>query len=43
LIYVAVGTGAILVLRSMRRGWAATDSWRSFDVPYGPVEPEQDR
>jgi cytochrome bd ubiquinol oxidase subunit I len=34
-IYAAVGTGAVLVLRSMRRRWAAgTDE--QVDTPYGP-------
>jgi cytochrome d ubiquinol oxidase subunit I len=35
-IYVAVGAGTVLVLRSMRRRWAeGTDG---PDVPYGPRE-----
>ena len=35
LIYVAVGTGALLVLRSMRRGWADAGT---VGVPYGPAD-----
>src|SRR5690348_3742574 len=35
LIYAAVGTGAVLVLRVMRRRWAAGDS-EAVEVPYGP-------
>jgi cytochrome d ubiquinol oxidase subunit I len=34
-IYAGVGIGAILVLRGMRRRWAAADD-RDVDVPYGP-------
>jgi cytochrome bd ubiquinol oxidase subunit I len=34
-IYAAVGVGAILVLRSMRRRWAAATD-EEVDVPYGP-------
>jgi cytochrome d ubiquinol oxidase subunit I len=34
-IYVAVGAGAIMVLRTMRRRWATTPG-ESVDVPYGP-------
>jgi cytochrome d ubiquinol oxidase subunit I len=33
-IYAVVGTGAVLVLRSMRRRWASTEG--DVDVPYGP-------
>jgi cytochrome d ubiquinol oxidase subunit I len=35
-IYAAVGTGAILVLRSMRRRWAAAGDGGGGDTPYGP-------
>ncbi|MGI5240120.1 cytochrome ubiquinol oxidase subunit I [Dactylosporangium sp. CA-139066] len=41
LLYIAVGVGAILVLRSMRRRWAAAGPPRSVEVPYGPAEPEE--
>jgi len=34
LIYVAVGAGAVVALRSMRRRWAA--QIEPVDVPYGP-------
>jgi cytochrome d ubiquinol oxidase subunit I len=34
-IYAGVGIGAILVLRGMRRRWAADDR-DPLDVPYGP-------
>jgi cytochrome bd ubiquinol oxidase subunit I len=37
LIYVAVGTGALLVLRQMRRRWAASPE-DPVPVPYGPLE-----
>jgi cytochrome bd ubiquinol oxidase subunit I len=33
-LYVALGTGAILVLRSMSRGWRAEEE--AGEVPYGP-------
>jgi cytochrome d ubiquinol oxidase subunit I len=36
-IYVAVGAGAIMVLRTMRRRWA-TAPGEPVDVPYGPPE-----
>jgi cytochrome bd ubiquinol oxidase subunit I len=35
-IYSAVGTAAILVLRGMRRRWAAATEDDLVDVPYGP-------
>jgi cytochrome d ubiquinol oxidase subunit I len=38
LIYAAVGSGAILVLRGMRRRWAETAGDESL-VPYGPSGP----
>jgi cytochrome d ubiquinol oxidase subunit I len=37
-IYAAVGTGAVLVLRQMRRRWAADDE---VPVPYGPDEEDR--
>jgi cytochrome bd ubiquinol oxidase subunit I len=37
-IYAAVGTGAILVLRGMRRRWATTADDEAY-VPYGPSGP----
>jgi cytochrome d ubiquinol oxidase subunit I len=37
-IYAAVGTGAILVLRGMRRRWASTADDDAY-VPYGPSGP----
>jgi cytochrome d ubiquinol oxidase subunit I len=40
LIYIAVGIGAILVLRAMRRRWAAGAD-EEVDVPYGPDEVEE--
>ncbi|WP_344611277.1 cytochrome ubiquinol oxidase subunit I [Dactylosporangium salmoneum] len=42
LLYAAVGVGAILVLRSMRRRWAAPGA-EAVEVPYGPAEPEEAR
>jgi cytochrome d ubiquinol oxidase subunit I len=36
LLYAAVGVGAILVLRSMRRAWAATPDAEGPGIPYGP-------
>ena len=38
-IYTAVGVGAVLVLRAMRRRWAALTSGDDVDVPYGPEQP----
>jgi cytochrome d ubiquinol oxidase subunit I len=35
-IYVAVGCGAVLVLRSMRRRWEASSDEEDVEVPYGP-------
>jgi cytochrome d ubiquinol oxidase subunit I len=35
-ICVAVGAGAVVVLRTMRRRWAAT-AGEPVDVPYGPT------
>jgi cytochrome bd ubiquinol oxidase subunit I len=37
-IYVAVGAGAVAVLRAMRRRWAAADD-EPVHVPYGPAAP----
>ncbi|HEY4004004.1 MAG TPA: cytochrome ubiquinol oxidase subunit I [Pseudonocardia sp.] len=37
-IYSGVGVGAILVLREMRRRWAAPDG-EAVEVPYGPGDP----
>ncbi|MFI5630238.1 cytochrome ubiquinol oxidase subunit I [Streptomyces sp. NPDC051664] len=37
-LYLAVGTGALLVLRSMKRRWREEGD-ASVDVPYGPSEP----
>ena len=42
LIYAAVGTGAVLVIRSMTRRWASA-SGAAVDVPYGPDTSETDR
>jgi cytochrome d ubiquinol oxidase subunit I len=44
LIYTAVGTGAVLVIRSMTRRWA-NPSGAAVDVPYGPdtVQTHEDR
>jgi cytochrome d ubiquinol oxidase subunit I len=36
LIYLGVGVGAVLVLRSMRRRWESAA--HAVDVPYGPDE-----
>jgi cytochrome d ubiquinol oxidase subunit I len=38
-IYAAVGTGAILVLRGMRRRWATATADDETYVPYGPSGP----
>jgi cytochrome bd ubiquinol oxidase subunit I len=38
-IYAAVGIGAVLVLRAMRRRWAGLTSGDDVDVPYGPEQP----
>jgi cytochrome d ubiquinol oxidase subunit I len=40
LIYLGVGAGALLVLRSMRRRWAVAGADR-VDVPYGPEESDE--
>ncbi|MEV6931776.1 cytochrome ubiquinol oxidase subunit I [Dactylosporangium sp. NPDC051485] len=41
-LYAAVGAGAVLVLRSMRRRWAAPGP-KAVEVPYGPAEPGEAR
>jgi hypothetical protein len=37
-IYAAVGTATILVLRAMQRRWRASDVRDDVSVPYGPDE-----
>jgi cytochrome d ubiquinol oxidase subunit I len=39
LLYAALGTATVLILRSMARRWREQGP-DSVDVPYGPKEPE---
>jgi cytochrome d ubiquinol oxidase subunit I len=39
LLYAALGTGAILVLRAMSRRWREQGDSDEAEAPYGPAEP----
>ncbi|HEY7255612.1 MAG TPA: cytochrome ubiquinol oxidase subunit I [Solirubrobacterales bacterium] len=39
LLYIGLGTGAVLVLRAMSRRWRAEGDGDDAETPYGPAEP----
>jgi cytochrome bd ubiquinol oxidase subunit I len=36
-LYTALGTGAVLVLRAMSRRWREQDEGEEFETPYAPA------